>query len=90
MTAGVKHAKQGFLMHIANRLSSPVVVIAGASSGVGRATAHAFAEPGAHVVLGERRRERLEEVMRECIGLAGRASAGGPSARNQVDNEFVH
>ena len=53
----------------------PVVVITGASSGIGRATAHAFARQGATVVLAARRAEMLREVERECLDLGGRALA---------------
>lgn len=53
----------------------PVVVITGASSGIGRATAHAFAQQGATVVLAARRAEMLREVERECLDLGGRALA---------------
>jgi NAD(P)-dependent dehydrogenase (short-subunit alcohol dehydrogenase family) len=35
-----------------SHIDYPVVVITGASSGIGRATAHAFAKQGASVVLG--------------------------------------
>lgn len=42
-----------------------VVAIAGASSGIGEATARLLAERGASVVLGARRVERLEEIARE-------------------------
>ena len=43
-----------------------VVVITGASSGIGRATAHAFAEQGARVVLAARSASTLQEVAQEC------------------------
>lgn len=43
-----------------------VVVITGASSGIGRATATAFAQHGAKLVLAARSRESLEEVAVEC------------------------
>lgn len=48
-----------------------VVVITGASSGIGRATAYAFAERGARLLLAARRTEMLEEVARKCRNLGG-------------------
>lgn len=48
------------------KLSDAVVVITGASSGIGRVTALRFADRGATVVLAARREEALREVAREC------------------------
>lgn len=47
-------------------LAGKVVIITGASSGIGRATALSFARAGAHVVLAARRANALEQVAREC------------------------
>ncbi len=46
-------------------LSEKVVLVTGASSGIGKAAAMEFAQRGASVVLAARRQERLEDVCRE-------------------------
>ncbi len=56
-------------------LTGKPIVIAGASSGIGRATALACARAGMPVVLGARRIDKLNEVAREIESLGGRAAA---------------
>src|SRR5690348_1112519 len=51
------------------------VVITGASSGVGRATAHIFAQHGCAVGLLARGQESLDATVRECEQLGGQALA---------------
>jgi len=58
-----------------SREPSPVVVLTGASSGIGRATAHAFAERGARLVLASRDLRTLAPVARECEERGGQALA---------------
>jgi NADP-dependent 3-hydroxy acid dehydrogenase YdfG len=47
------------------------VLVTGASSGIGEATARQLAMAGASVVLGARRAERLDQVAREIEGAGG-------------------
>lgn len=49
---------------------SKTVLITGATSGIGRATAEVFAEKGYRLILTGRRQERLLEVQKELSGLA--------------------
>jgi len=49
------------------------VVIMGGSSGIGAATAIAFARQGAHLVLGARGKEGLDDVARRCRQAGGHA-----------------
>lgn len=50
-------------------------VITGASSGIGRACAEAFAREGLHVVLAARRAERLDEAVAGIVAAGGAATA---------------
>lgn len=68
-------------------LAGKTAIVTGASSGIGRATAHALAQAGAAVVLYARRRERLEEVAAEITAQGGNALtvAGDAGHREDID-----
>jgi short-subunit dehydrogenase len=56
-------------------IKGSVVVVTGASSGIGEATARQFGRHGARVVLAARRVDRLEAVAREIDGMGTGAEA---------------
>jgi short-subunit dehydrogenase len=68
---GLNHRTEGVFLDI----ERADVVVAGASSGIGEATALAFSKRGARVVLAARRTERLDVVVDRIEKAGGRALA---------------
>ena len=54
---------------------SKIVLVTGASSGIGEATARLLAAHGATVVLGARRTQRLERIVADIVAAGGTAEA---------------
>jgi NADP-dependent 3-hydroxy acid dehydrogenase YdfG len=60
---------------LSNNIEGKVVVITGASSGLGEATARHLSAQGAIVVLGARRVDRIQSLAQELIDKGGKALA---------------
>jgi NADP-dependent 3-hydroxy acid dehydrogenase YdfG len=60
---------------MSNTLGGKVLVITGASRGLGEATARLLSAAGASIVLGARRVERLHALVDELTGQGGKALA---------------
>jgi NADP-dependent 3-hydroxy acid dehydrogenase YdfG len=70
-------------------IAGKVVVITGASSGIGRATAKRLAERGAFVVLGARREEELAVAVDEITAAGGKAIYKATDVRQRGDLEAL-
>src|SRR6266853_377716 len=66
-------------------MSSPVVLITGALTGIGRAAAIIFAREGAHIVVSGRRDKQGQELVAELEGLGAEAIFVRPDVRNDDD-----
>lgn len=68
-----------------------VVVITGASSGIGEATARLLAHNGANVVLGARRTEKLGKIVEEIRGQGNTAEFRAVDVTNREEMKaFIH
>lgn len=65
------------LTKLSRSLEGARVVVTGAASGMGRATAHLFADEGARVVVADLERSAVDKVVAEIESAHGRGSATG-------------
>jgi NADP-dependent 3-hydroxy acid dehydrogenase YdfG len=72
---------------MSTNIDGKVVVVTGASSGLGESTARHLAELGAIVVLGARRKDRLDAIVNDITAKGGKALAVtvDVTKRKQVD-----
>jgi len=70
-------------------IAGGVIVVTGASSGIGRATALLLAEQGAHTVLVARRAAELDAVAAECDRRAGFPGSALAVAADVTDSAAV-
>lgn len=68
-----------------SNIQGKVIVITGASSGIGEATAKLLAERGSKVVVGARRTERLEKLVAEIKAKGGEASFKAVDVAKRAD-----
>ncbi|WP_218925436.1 SDR family oxidoreductase [Streptococcus danieliae] len=67
-------------------IENKVVIITGASSGIGEATAYKLAEKGAKLVLGARREDRLQAIADKIIAAGGEAVYRATDVVKREDN----
>lgn len=70
-------------------IKDKVVIITGASSGIGEATARLLAQQGAKVVLGARRVDRLKRIVDEIGHDGGAAAYAVLDVTSPPDNESI-
>lgn len=68
---------------MAGKLNGKVVIITGASAGIGHASARALAREGANLVLTARRKDRLDTLIEEVRSLGGNGVAVIGDAREE-------
>ncbi|WP_454621912.1 SDR family oxidoreductase [Bradyrhizobium cenepequi] len=70
-------------------IKDKVVIITGASSGIGEATAKLLASKGAKVVLGARREDKLKQIVDEIRKGGGQAAYQELDVTKQSDNDDI-
>ncbi len=72
-----------------DHIAGKVVVITGASSGIGESTAKLLASGGAKVVLGARREDKLSRIVTEIKESGGEAVSQVLDVTKQADNDAI-
>ncbi len=72
-----------------SNIADKVVVITGASSGVGESTAKLLARHGAKVILGARRKDRIDAVVKEVSAEGGKAIGFAADVTKRADVEAL-
>ncbi|MCP2138532.1 NADP-dependent 3-hydroxy acid dehydrogenase YdfG [Rhizobium sp. SLBN-94] len=70
-------------------IKGKVIIITGASSGIGEATAKLLASKGAKVVLGARREDHLKRIAGEIASTGGEAVYQEMDVTEQTDNDAI-
>ena len=70
-------------------IKDKVVIITGASSGIGESTAKLLASKGAKVVLGARRKDKLKQIAEEIKKNGGQAVYQELDVTKQSDNDDI-
>lgn len=75
------------IINMYNQIESKVVIVTGASSGIGKAIALKLSKFGARLILSGRRMEQLEKVEDEIKSAGGEAICVTTDVRHKVDME---
>ena len=70
-------------------IKDKVVIITGASSGIGEASARLLASKGAKVVLGARRTDKLKQIANEIEAAGGHVAYQELDVTSQADNDAI-
>lgn len=77
------------LSQLSRSVAGKVVLVTGAASGMGRATAHLFADEGAHVAVTDLDAARVEAVVAEITDAGGSAAGWVLDVSDAADRERV-
>src|ERR1700688_3186594 len=72
-----------------SNIADEVAVITGASSGIGESTAKLLARHGAKVVLGARRKDRLDAAVKEISAAGGKAISVAVDVTKRAEMELL-